>query len=140
MTEQHITRNIIFRVLEDRSFVLALVIIVPYLIISALIVFYLRDIQMFREVSLVFVGWVGSVIGYFFGSRQVDRLTEKIDGLVRISEERVKELEEERKKVADERLIVEKSKTKMYEIMRQYEKELESAKDTIEMLKRKYVE
>ena len=95
---------------------------------------------MFREVSLVFVGWVGSVIGYFFGSRQVDRLTEKIDGLVRISEERVKELEEERKKVADERLIVEKSKTKMYEIMRQYEKELESAKDTIEMLKRKYVE
>lgn len=98
MTEQHITRNIIFRVLEDRSFVLALVIIIPYIIISALIVFYLRDIQMFREVSLVFVGWVGSVIGYFFGSRQVDRLTEKIDGLVRISEERVKELEEERKK------------------------------------------
>ena len=96
---------------------------------------------MFREVSLVFVGWVGSVIGYFFGSRQVDRLTEKIDGLVRISEERVKELEEERKKVADERLIVEKSKNKnVQEIMRQYEKELESAKDTIEMLKRKYVE
>jgi hypothetical protein len=140
MAEQGFTRNIIFRLLEDRSFILALIIIGSYIIISAFTIFYLRDVQVFREVSLVYVGWVGAVIGYFFGSRQVDRLIEKIDGLVRIGEERLKELEEERRKVAIERLNVEKSKTEMYEIVRQYEKSLETAKDTIEMLKRKYVE
>lgn len=59
-------------------------------------------------------------------------------GLVRISG--VRELEEERRKVAEERLLVKKSKTEMSEIVRKYEKGLETAKDTIEMLKRKYVE
>ena len=88
----------------------------------------------------MYAGWVGAVIGYFFGSKQVDRMIEKVDGLVRISEQRLMELEEERRKVAIERLNVEKSKTEMYEIVRQYEKGLETAKDTIEMLKRKYVE
>ncbi|HET7148501.1 MAG TPA: hypothetical protein VFI73_08400, partial [Candidatus Nitrosopolaris sp.] len=76
MTEQGFTRNIIFRLLEDRSFTLALIIIGSYIIISALIIFYLRNVDVFREVSLVYVGWVGAVIRYFFGSRQVDRLIE----------------------------------------------------------------
>ncbi len=133
-------RTILFRILEDRSFILALVVIVPFIILTFLIILYLREIEIFKDVAAVYAGWVGGVIGYFFGSRQVDRMIEKIDGLVRISEQRVMELEEERRKVAIERLNVEKSKTEMYEIVRQYEKGLETAKDTIEMLKRKYVE
>ena len=133
-------KGILFRILEDRSFIIALVVIAPYIILTFVIIIYLRDIEIFKDVSAVYVGWVGAVIGYFFGSRQVDRLIEKIDGLVSLSEQRVKELEEERRKVADERLIIEKSKTTISEMMRQYEKKLETAKDLIEMLKRKYVE
>jgi cell shape-determining protein MreC len=126
--------NNLVQVLEDRVLIIALVIIIPYIIISSLIIFYLRDVQTFKEVTAIYAGWVGSVIGYFFGSRQVDKLVDKIDGLTRLSETRLKELEDEKRKYREKRSQYENA---IEDISRRAEQQEELINKVSEILKGK---
>lgn len=83
-------------ILSDRAFILAVILIIPFIFFTAYIIIF-DKLETFKDVSAVWGAWVGSVIGYFFGSRQVDALIQKIDGIMRLSEQRVKELEESRR-------------------------------------------
>lgn len=83
MSQQTDSRNPIIRSLDDRSFVIALFIIAPFIILTFIIIIYLRNIEYFKDVSAVYGAWVGIAIGYFFGSRQVENLTQRIEDLMR---------------------------------------------------------
>lgn len=134
MTVESVRMNNLVQVLEDRVLIIALVIIIPYIIISSLIIFYLRDVQTFKEVTAIYAGWVGSVIGYFFGSRQVDKLVDKIDGLTRLSETRLKELEDEKRKYREKRSQYENA---IEDISRRAEQQEELINKVSEILKGK---
>ncbi|MGC2572385.1 MAG: hypothetical protein WA364_12820, partial [Candidatus Nitrosopolaris sp.] len=91
MSEKEKKEQLLFRILEDRSLIVALVIIVPFIVLTFLIILALRNIEMFKDVSAIYAGWIGISIGYFFGSKQVDVLIQKIGDIIRISEDRTKE-------------------------------------------------
>lgn len=98
-------RKIFFRIFEDRSFIIALVIIVPYIILTYLLVLYLRNIEDFKDVSAIYGAWIGIAIGYFLGSRPVQLLTERIDELlnnIELSREEYETMLKECEKDADE--------------------------------------
>lgn len=49
----------------------------------------------FRDISSIYGAWVGIVIGYFFGSRKVETLTEKIDSMFEEMDFTTKEIDED---------------------------------------------
>jgi hypothetical protein len=55
-----------------------MVIIVPFIFFTAYIIIT-DKIEMFKDIAAVWGAWVGSVIGYFFGARQVEGLTQRIN-------------------------------------------------------------
>ncbi|WP_148687524.1 hypothetical protein [Candidatus Nitrosocosmicus hydrocola] len=72
---------------SDRAaFAIALTIILSYSILSFLLLLWLHNIEYFKDVSAIYGAWVGIAIGYFFGSRKVESLTEKIDDYMEFAE------------------------------------------------------
>ena len=105
--------RILFRILEDRSLIIALVIIVSFISLTFLIILVLKNIDIFKDVSAIYVGWIGISLGYFFGSKQVDVLIQKIGDIIRISEDRTKELEFEKKKYEETNLELQREKNQL---------------------------
>jgi len=113
MSEKEEKERILLRILEDRSLIVALVIIVPFIVLTFLIILFLRDIETFKDVSAIYAGWIGISLGYFFGSKQVDVLIQKIGDIIRISEDRIKELEFEKKKYEENNLELQREKNQL---------------------------
>ena len=78
-----------------------------------MIILVLKNIDIFKDVSAIYVGWIGISLGYFFGSKQVDVLIQKIGDIIRISEDRTKELEFEKKKYEETNLEVQREKNQL---------------------------
>jgi hypothetical protein len=73
--------------LSDRgAFTIAIAIFASYTILSFFILWNLNNIEYFKDVSSIYGAWIGIVIGYFFGSRKVEVLTEKIDNYMEFAE------------------------------------------------------
>jgi hypothetical protein len=56
---------------RNHAFILALVIIIPFIYLTASVI-ESKSYDMFKDLSAVWGIWVGAVIGYFFGSKQVE--------------------------------------------------------------------
>jgi hypothetical protein len=80
---------------DTAAFVIALVIIGSFVILTFFLLLHLRNIEHFKEASAVFGAWVGLVIGYFFGSRKVEELINKVDRYMEEADITAIEYEEE---------------------------------------------
>jgi uncharacterized membrane protein len=63
------------RVSDNKTFFMAILMIISFILIFTATLFT-RDDATLKTVSAIWGTWVGAVIGYFFGSRQVDELIE----------------------------------------------------------------
>lgn len=63
------------------AFLIALAIIIPFIIITVWLV-GTHDTNSFKEISSVWGVWVGSVLGYYFGSRPVDALSRRVQDVL----------------------------------------------------------
>ena len=64
------SRTVVTSITEaDRKFILALVIIVAY-IIMLIIPLAKSDVELFKDVAATTSGFVGTIIGYYFGTKK----------------------------------------------------------------------
>jgi hypothetical protein len=67
------------RPIDRHAFYIGILIIVPFTVLTFIVLLVLRDIEFFKDISAIYGAWVGIVIGYFFGSRKVETLIEQVD-------------------------------------------------------------
>jgi cobalamin biosynthesis protein CobD/CbiB len=67
------------RPIDRQAFYIGILIILPFTVLTFIILLILRDIEFFKDISAIYGAWVGIVIGYFFGSRKVETLIEQVD-------------------------------------------------------------
>lgn len=65
--------------IDERAFTIGLAVIIPFTILTFVLLLVVRDLDSFKDVGAIYGAWLGIVIGYFFGSRKVEALTEKVD-------------------------------------------------------------
>jgi hypothetical protein len=118
---------------DDRTFIIALVVIVPFITVFSLVVLY-RDLETLKTLSAIWAPWVGAVIGYFFGTRQVEVLIQKIEGITVLAEQRSRDLETEKQKVTEKRLENEQLVAELVMNNQRAENELSKAGDFIRIL------
>jgi hypothetical protein len=82
MTGETSERGSVLRgLIKDRAFILALVVILPFVYFTG-VTLTPTNIAVFKDIAPVWGAWVGSVIGYFFGARQVEALTERVNAVL----------------------------------------------------------
>ena len=78
------------------AFIIALIVIVAFIYFTYVILNQVKSFEQFKDIAAIWGVWVGSVIGYFFGSRPVDILSRRVSGLLNdldiSDEEREKDL------------------------------------------------
>jgi|SRR5688500_1674738 len=124
---------------ETRTFVVALIVIVSFILVFSLVVFF-KDLETLKVMSAIWGTWVGSVIGYFFGTRPVEALIAKIDGITKLSEQRLRELDEEKKKYYEKNLELEKLTNEMTIKHEMALDDINKAKAFIQGITKKYLE
>jgi hypothetical protein len=70
------------KVLTDTSFLIALVVIIPFVVFTGMIIFF-GIFENLKDLISIWTAWVGSVIGYFFGSRPVEALTDRVEKVLK---------------------------------------------------------
>jgi hypothetical protein len=63
--------------LINEPFWIALLIVVPFIAITIWLI-YDKNLDAFKDIASVWGVWVGTVLGYYFGSRPTEALTRKI--------------------------------------------------------------
>ena len=65
----------------DRQFTVAIIFIVAFLVLLAISLidyFVEKSLELIKYVGTLFGGWVGMIIGFYFGQRPVDQLTQNL--------------------------------------------------------------
>jgi hypothetical protein len=86
---------------------MALVVIVPFIIVFSSVVFLL-NMDTLKTISAIWAPWVGAVIGYFFGTRQVEMMIQKVESITGLAEQRSLDLENEKQKFVNKQLEYER--------------------------------
>ena len=63
---------------ESFSFAIALVVLIPFMIYFGVVLIYLQDMVLLEKLSALLGGLVAIVVGYYFGQRPVQQLTEQV--------------------------------------------------------------
>jgi hypothetical protein len=112
-----------YRLESFLPFILALVLILGFLVfVGKIICWYPSNLDLLKTVATIFLGPIGTILGFYFGQRPVERLTLQAQKLIHEVEERKRELETQR--------IV------MYEEYSEAKDELEKAKAFLEKVAR----
>ena len=104
----------------SRSFIIALVVIVPFMIYFGVVLLYLKDAVLLEKMTALLGGFVAAILGYFFGQRPVQNLTQR---LAEVSSEK----EVAKRRVEEARLGADMTETDVNEM----KVELESIKRLI---------
>lgn len=104
----------------SRSFIIALIVIVPFMVYFGVVLLYLKDAVLLEKMTALLGGFVAAILGYFFGQRPVQNLTQR---LAEVSSEK----EVAKRRVEEARLGADMTETDVNEM----KVELESIKRLI---------
>ncbi len=93
---------------DKNAFIIAIIIILSFIAFSGILILIFKDIEAFKDISAIWGVWVGIVIGYFFGSRKVETLTDKVDEFMNNMECSYDDYEKEYKELENDFNDVEK--------------------------------
>jgi uncharacterized protein HemX len=77
-----------------RSFTLALVVVVPFMIYFGIVLLYFKDAVLLEKMTALLGGFVAAVLGYYFGQRPVQNLTQQLSRATAEKEETKRRAEE----------------------------------------------
>jgi len=87
--------------LEDKQFLIAIIFIAGFFILMAISLaqyFVSANLEAVKLVGTVFGGWVGAIIGFYFGQKPVEKERERTkdltDALIKRSDEMWKKIEQ----------------------------------------------
>ena len=63
---------------ESFSFAIALVVLIPFMIYFGVVLIYLQDMVLLEKLSALLGGLVALIVGYYFGQRPIQQLTEQV--------------------------------------------------------------
>jgi len=95
---------------------------------------FFRDLETLKTISAIWAPWVGAVIGYFFGTRQVEMLIQKIEGITALAEQRLQDLEVEKQKFIEKQLENERLVTELVINNQAAENQLKNARLFIQII------
>ncbi len=61
-----------------RSFILAVVVVIPFMIYFGIVLLYFKDAVLLEKMTALLGGFVAAVLGYYFGQRPVQNLTQQL--------------------------------------------------------------
>lgn len=93
---------------EHYSFIIALVVIIPFMTFFGVVLLYLQNMEMLEKLTALLSGFVAAVLGYFFGQRPVQELARQVSRAEEEKEEIEGDAEDEGAKL--NRLIKENRK------------------------------
>ena len=70
---------------DDRPYKITKLLIGSF--IGAFIFVMVFNQNLFKDIASLWEAWIGAAIGYFFGSRPVDKLIEKIEDITKLAEQ-----------------------------------------------------
>ena|SRR5215207_6404787 len=111
---------------DNQAYRIALVIIISFIVVFVFVL--LISPSLIKDVGAIWGVWIGTAIGYFFGNRPVDAL---IRSLMRLNETRLRELEEEKNRMKEE-------KKEISMAVKDYEQQLIVVKEDLEGLNARY--
>jgi IS1 family transposase len=122
---------------EFGAFIIALAIIIPFVVLTYVLLVHLERMDYFKETAAVYGAWVGIVIGYFFGSRKVENLTNEVEELMKEIDITTDEYDEDYQELDDKKEKLEeqyaKSKFELQYIVGRYSQHLDE--DLLQRLK-----
>jgi len=62
-----------------------------------------QNLDLLKTLSAIFLGPIGTILGFYFGQRPVEKLTERTEDLIKQVEQRKNELEEEKDRLKREK-------------------------------------
>ena len=113
------------------AFIIALIVIVAFIYFTYVILNQVKSFEQFKDIAAIWGVWVGSVIGYFFGSRPVDILSRRVSGLLNdldiSDEEREKDLKKSEETITKLKESYDKAKMEIQYIVGRYHNEINDA-------------
>ena len=85
------------KILNDNvlAFTLALVMVVGFLLFIGKIVWYdPQDLDLLKTLSAIFLGPIGSILGFYFGARPAQKLEQRVQDLVEANKDMLREVEQ----------------------------------------------
>ena len=76
---------------DDRPYKITKLLIGSF--IGAFIFVMVFNQNLFKDIASLWGAWIGAAIGYFFGSRPVDKLIEKIEDITKLAEQYLRDLD-----------------------------------------------
>lgn len=85
-------------------FTLALVLVAGFLFFIGKIVWYdPQDLDLLKTLSAIFLGPIGTILGFYFGNRPVERLTLRVQELIEANKDMLHQVEEKKAELEKER-------------------------------------
>ena len=110
------------------AFIIALVVIIAFIYFTYVILKQVQSFEQFKDIAAIWGVWVGSVIGYFFGSRPVDILSRRVSGLLNdleiSDEEREKDIKKSEETINKLKQSYDKAKMELQYIVKRYHSEI----------------
>jgi hypothetical protein len=78
---------------DNKPFIITMLLIVSFFFAFLIIMAFRPDLL--NDIAAIWGGWIGAAIGYFFGSRPVEALTNRVEGMMNEWEISDEESEEE---------------------------------------------
>ena len=123
------------------AFILAIILLNAFVVFFGMTLFYPNmGIDTAGKVAAIFGGWVGAVIGYYFGAKPIEKLQEEARALIESSRNAQRDLEQERKRYQETRVQMETERADMTRKMLIAEKDLNQAKTLIEEFKSEFIQ
>lgn len=102
---------------------------------AAFVIVIILKPDLFKDIAALWGLWIGTALGYFFGSRPVDELIKKIDTINELTEKHLENLEASQKKYHQAAEDINTSKKMYEEYFKRLQQAAESHKKAVEEIK-----
>jgi len=116
---------------EHYSFVIALIVVIPFMIFFGVVLLFFKDAALLEKMTALLSGLVAAVIGYYFGQRPVQELSNQVKTAQQEKDDEKKEKETTKGQYRE-------SKVMMSEIIEEYDnqkKQIEELREDIRGLR-----
>jgi len=115
---------------EHYSFVIALIVVIPFMIFFGVVLLVFKDAALLEKMTALLSGLVAAVVGYYFGQRPVQELSNQVKTAQQEKDDEKKEKETTKGQYKE-------SKAMIFEIIEDYDKQkgqIEELRDEIRRL------